>query len=86
MARYLGTTTSRYRARVTVHAPAEELLTRLPPGVEVAEVTGEGCVVAVGSDTPHMLADFDVTGPPELVAKLDKLADRYARAVGRTSA
>jgi predicted DNA-binding transcriptional regulator YafY len=94
VARGLGTAMWRYRATVTVHAPADELLQRLPPGVDVVEVTDHGCVVAVGSDTPHMLAvyiglmdaDFDVTGPPELVAELAKLADRYARAAGRTSA
>ena len=78
VARNLGTATWRYRASVTDHARAEELVWRLPPGV----------------DTPHMLAvylglmdaDFEATEPPELVAELAKLADRYARAVGRTSA
>lgn len=53
--------------------------------------------MAVGSDNPLMLAvyiglmdaDFVVAEPPELVAELSKLADRYARAVadgaGRTN-
>lgn len=94
VARNLGTATWRYRATVTVHAPAEDLVKRLPPGVDVVEVTERGCRVAVGSDTPGMLAvyiglmdaDFEVTEPPELVAELEKLAGRYARAVGRTSA
>jgi predicted DNA-binding transcriptional regulator YafY len=94
VARNLGTATWRYRATVTVHAPATELVKRLPPGVDVVEATEDGCRVAVGSDTPGMLAvyiglmdaDFEVTEPPELVAELAKLADRYARAVGRTSA
>jgi predicted DNA-binding transcriptional regulator YafY len=89
VARGLGTATWRYRAQVLVHAPAEELVQRLPPGVDVVEVTDKGCVVAVGSDTPHMLAvyiglmdaDFEVTEPPELVAELTKLAARYTRAV-----
>lgn len=93
VARNLGTATWRYRATVTVHAPAEELVQRLPPGVDVVEADGAVCRVAVGSDTPATLAvyiglmdaDFTVTGPPELLAELDKLADRYARAVGRTS-
>jgi predicted DNA-binding transcriptional regulator YafY len=94
VARNLGTATWRYRATVTVHAPAAELVERLPPGVDVVEAAGEVCRVAVGSDTPATLAvhlglldaDFEVTGPPELVAELARLADRYARAVGRTSA
>jgi len=93
VARGLGTATWRYRATVLVHAPADELVPRLPPGVDVVEVTDEGCVVAVGSDTPQMLAvyigmmdaDFEVTEPPELVAELAKLANRYARATGRVS-
>jgi len=87
--RALSTATWRYRATVTVHAPAEELLRRLPPGVDVVEVTDQGCVVAVGSDTPHMLAvylglldaDFQVSGPPELIAELTKLIGRYTRAI-----
>ncbi|GAB3885095.1 YafY family protein [Kibdelosporangium lantanae] len=83
----------RYRARILVHAPADELLQRLPSSVEVVEVTDRGCVVSVGSDTPHLLAvyigmmdaDFEVTEPPELVAELAKLADRYRRAVSGRS-
>ena len=94
VARNLGTATWRYRTTVLVNAPADELLKRLPPGVDVLEVTDKGCRVAVGSDSPHMLAvylglmdaDFEVTEPPELVAELAKLADRYTRATrGRTS-
>jgi len=89
VARGLGTATWQFRAKVLVHAPADELLKRLPPGVDVVEVTDQRCVVAVGSDTPHMLAlyiglldaDFEVTEPPELVAEFRKLAGRYARAV-----
>ena len=45
-------------------------------------------MVAVGSDTPQMLAvyiglldaDFEVTGPPELVEQFAILAARYAKA------
>lgn len=94
VANNLGTATWRYRTTVHVHAPADELLTRLPPGVEVVEVTEGGCRVAVGSDTPYLLAlylgmmnaDFDVTEPPELVAEIATLADRYTRATrGPTS-
>lgn len=89
VARGLGAATWRCHAKVLVKAPADELVKRLPPGVDVVEVTEQGCVVAVGSDTPHMLAvyiglmdaDFQVTEPPELVAEFAKLAARYARAV-----
>ncbi len=84
----LSTATWRFRATVRVFAPPGELAGRLPPGVELLEASEAGCVVAVGSDTPRMLAvyiglldaDFEVTGPPELLEQLDVLATRYARA------
>jgi hypothetical protein len=64
VARRLGTATWRFRAKILVHAPADELLKRLPPGVDVVEVTGQRCVVAVGSDTPHMLASTSDCSTP----------------------
>jgi hypothetical protein len=84
----LGSAMWRYRARVTVHAPAEVIAVRLPPTVEVEAVDEHTCVVDVGSDTPQLLAvylgmldaDFEVTDPPELVRGLRELADRYRRA------
>ncbi|MFC4589416.1 helix-turn-helix transcriptional regulator [Sphaerisporangium corydalis] len=90
VSRGLGAAPWRCRARVTVHAPAEAIAPRLPPPV-VVEALGEGsCVIDVGSDTPHMLAvylgmldaDFEVTGPPELIDHLRHLAARYHRATG----
>ncbi|WP_062442567.1 helix-turn-helix transcriptional regulator [Herbidospora daliensis] len=85
----LATATWRCRARVTVRAPAAYVRERLPPGVPVEPLGDDACVAEVGSDTPHMLAchlglldaDFEVTGPPELVERLGVLADRYRRAV-----
>jgi predicted DNA-binding transcriptional regulator YafY len=84
----LGTATWRFRATVRVFAPPDELARKLPPGVELLSSTEDECVVAVGSDTPQTLAvyiglmdaDFEVTGPPELLAELEKLSARYARA------
>ncbi|HEV7650191.1 MAG TPA: WYL domain-containing protein [Actinophytocola sp.] len=84
----LGTATWRFRATVRVFAPPGELARRLPPGIELLETSADSCVVAVGSDTPQMLAvyiglldaDFEVTGPPELLAQFEILAARYARA------
>jgi predicted DNA-binding transcriptional regulator YafY len=84
----LGTATWRYRATVRVFAPARELANRLPPGIELLETTGDTCVIAVGSDTPAMLAvyiglldaDFEVAGPPELVEQFAILSTRYAKA------
>jgi len=56
--------------------------------VRVEAVDENVCVIDTGSDTPHLLAvylgmldaDFEVTDPPELVAELRRLADRYRRA------
>ncbi|MBB5953492.1 putative DNA-binding transcriptional regulator YafY [Saccharothrix tamanrassetensis] len=81
--------TWRFRADVLVHAPAAEVAAAVPQGA-VQAVDETSCVLSVGSDTPGLLAlylgmldaDFTVTGPPELVARLRALADRFTRAVG----
>jgi predicted DNA-binding transcriptional regulator YafY len=86
--RGVGSATWRYRARVTVHAPAAVIAGRVPPAVVVAAVDERTCVASVGSDTPQMLAawlgmldcDFEVVEPPELVEQLRALAGRYRRA------
>lgn len=81
----------RYRVRVTVHAPAEAVADRISPAVGTVDpVDDRTCVLHTGADTVGTLAvylgmlgaDFEVTEPPELVAELRQLADRYARAVG----
>jgi predicted DNA-binding transcriptional regulator YafY len=80
----------RYRAAVTVHAPADVVAERISPAVGTVEPVDEGsCVLHTGADTVETLAvylglidaDFHVTGPPELVAHLRRLADRYTKAV-----
>jgi predicted DNA-binding transcriptional regulator YafY len=86
--RGVGSATWRYRARVTVHAPAAVVAARVPPAVLVEAVDERTCVVDAGSDTPQMLvvylgmldADFEVDEPPELVEQVRALADRYRRA------
>jgi predicted DNA-binding transcriptional regulator YafY len=79
----------RYRARVTVHAPAEVVTERINPAVGTVEpVDADTCVLDTGADTVETLGvylgmlglDFDVTEPPELVAHLRRLAARYGRA------
>ena len=79
----------RYRARVTVHAPAGVVADRINPAVGTVEaVDDHTCVLHTGADTVETLAvylgllgaDFNVTEPPELLAHLRVLADRYARA------
>jgi predicted DNA-binding transcriptional regulator YafY len=88
IARGVGQATWRYRARVTVLAPAETVRARLPPAIPVEPLDERRCVVDVGSDSPHMLAvylglldaDFEVTEPAELVEHLRRLVVRYDRA------
>jgi predicted DNA-binding transcriptional regulator YafY len=92
--RGVGSATWRYRARVTVHAPAAVVAGRLPPAVLVEAVDEHTCNLNVGSDTPQMLAvylgmlgvDFEVGEPPELLEQLRTLADRYRRAIPTTGA
>jgi predicted DNA-binding transcriptional regulator YafY len=86
--------TWRYRARVTVHAPAATVRRRLPPEITVEPLGDDRCVVAVGSDSPSWLALYvgvideeftvDPDESPELARALDVLADRYRRAVRRS--
>src|SRR6266705_2435615 len=79
----------RYRARVTVHAPAERIAERINPAVGVVEaVDGHTCVLDTGADTIETLAvylglldaEFTVTEPDELVVHIRELATRYQRA------
>jgi predicted DNA-binding transcriptional regulator YafY len=81
----------RFRARVAVHLPAAELAGRLPPavGTTIEAMDDQSCMLTCGANSVEGLsvylglldADFTVTEPPELVARLRTLADRYARAV-----
>ena len=79
----------RYHARVQVHAPAEEVRCRIPAAAGVVEAVDDGtCLLHTGADTLETLAvylgmlgaDFEVGEPPELMAHLRDLADRYRRA------
>ncbi len=88
--RDVASTGWKVHARITVLAPAEEVLARINPTVGVVESTGEDhCVLVTGADSLETIAvyigmlglDFKVTGPPALVAHLSALGDRYLRAV-----
>jgi predicted DNA-binding transcriptional regulator YafY len=81
-----------YRFRLVVHAPAEVVAEEVPPSVGLIEALDEQrCVVHTGSsrldEAPFYLAqhgfDFEVDGPPELLARLASVADRFNRAIGR---
>ena len=79
----------RYRAMVTVHAPAAVVERRLPSHLgPVQPVDDHTCRVELGSDDLELMAvwlgalgeDFSLSDAPELAAHLARLSERYARA------
>ena len=77
-------------ARITVDAPAEDVLARINPTVGVVEsVDADHCVLVTGGDSIEVVAvwigmldlDFHVTEPPELVDAVARLGERYLRAL-----
>ena len=76
--------------RIRVDAPADEVLSRINPAVGVVEaVDDQTCVLVTGGDSVEIIAvyigmlglDFTVDSPPELVAQLAVVGERYRRAV-----
>jgi predicted DNA-binding transcriptional regulator YafY len=77
-------------ARITVLASADEVLARIHSAVGVVEaIDDEHCVLVTGADSVATVAvyigmlglEFRVTDPPELVAELTAVGERYLRAV-----
>jgi hypothetical protein len=76
-------------ARVVVRAPAAEITDRVPRGIVVEPVDDMTCVVHATANSVEMLAlylgmldaEFTVTEPPELLARLTKLSERFSGAV-----
>ena len=77
-------------ARIAIDAPANEVLSRINPAVGVVEAVDEGsCVLVTGADSVEIIAvyigmlglDFHVDEPPELVAQLRLVGERYRQAV-----
>ena len=80
---------SRYEARVTVHAPADQIARRLPWVAGSLEPIDERrCEYRTADENLEWLAlriamlgaDVEVHEPPELIAQLGVLADRLRRA------
>lgn len=78
-----------HRARVRIHAPAEEVRRVTTPSSVVVEPEGdETCLLVSGAGSLRGLAwhlamlgwDFDVLEPPELREVVAELAGRFARA------
>jgi predicted DNA-binding transcriptional regulator YafY len=90
VARGVSSAGYRFQARVTVHASAAVIAARIHPAVGTVEaIDDHSCVLATGADRVETVAvylglldaDFEVTEPPELVAELRAVSDRYRRAV-----
>jgi predicted DNA-binding transcriptional regulator YafY len=83
---------NRYEARVTLHAPADEIADRVPSyWGTVEEIDARSCEYRTGDDDLGWLAvriamlgvDFEVHEPPELSDHLKALAGRLRRATAR---
>jgi len=77
-------------ARIRVDAPVDEVVARINPAVGTVEADpGGGSVLVTGGDSLEVVAvwismlgmPFHVTEPPELVAHVEDLAQRYAAAL-----
>ena len=77
-------------ARIDVDAPAAEVLARIHAAVGVVEtVDDEHSVLVTGADSLETIAvwigmlglDFHVTDPPELIDHVQRLGERYRRAL-----
>jgi predicted DNA-binding transcriptional regulator YafY len=86
--RSAGSATWRYRARIRIHAPLDEVRPILPLAVDVSSDGPDRCIIQAGSDTPHQLAlyiglldtDFEILEPSDLAEAFVRLAERYHRA------
>jgi predicted DNA-binding transcriptional regulator YafY len=87
----LSAAPTRYEARVTLHAPAEEIRRQVAPGWGTVEpIDDRTCRYRTGDDDLHWLAlrvamlgvEFHVHEPPELAEHLEALAERIRRATG----
>jgi predicted DNA-binding transcriptional regulator YafY len=83
---------NRFEARVTLHAPAEEMTGRVPRHWgTIRRLSAATCEYRTGDDDLRWLAlriailgiDFEVNEPPELIDELRALATRLGRATSR---
>jgi hypothetical protein len=78
-----------FHARAVVRAPAGVITERVPRGIVVEPIDDLTCAVHATANTIEMLAlylgmldaEFSVTDPPELLARLTKLSERFHGAV-----
>ncbi|GAB19816.1 putative DeoR family transcriptional regulator [Gordonia effusa NBRC 100432] len=88
--RDVASTGWKVHARITVHASAQEVLSRIHAAVGIVESVDDGtCVLVTGADTLETVAvyigmlglDFSVTEPPGLIEHLRIVGERYLRAI-----
>ncbi|WP_437927869.1 YafY family protein [Sorangium sp. So ce291] len=91
----VSTDAYQFRARVTVHAPADVVSAQLSSvAARVEPLEPHRCLVHTGGGTLEALAfhlgfmgfEFEVHEPQELIEVLRRLADRLGRAAGRAGA
>jgi predicted DNA-binding transcriptional regulator YafY len=91
VSRAVSSARDRYQARVILRAPLAQVASRVPQGAGTLEAIDEhSCLLRTGSDWLGGLAvyvadigvDFEVLDPPELIDRVRRLADRFARASG----
>lgn len=80
-----------YRARVTLQAPVEAVVKRVPPSAGTLEaIDDHSCMLRTGAHSLEGLTihlsllgvDFQVHEPPELLDYIRRLADRLRQSVG----
>ncbi|TDW78042.1 helix-turn-helix transcriptional regulator [Kribbella sp. VKM Ac-2573] len=93
--RDVATTGWKVHARITVDAPAQEVLSRIHAAVGIVEsIDDNTCVLVTGADSLEIVAvyigmlglDFHVDGPPELLTHLQTIGNRYLNAIPRPPA
>jgi hypothetical protein len=79
-------------ARITVYAPAQEVLSRIHAAVGMVEsVDDDTSILVTGADSLETIAvyigmlglDFHVDGPPALITHLETVGRRYLKAIDR---
>jgi len=84
---------AKYEARIRVKAAAQVIAERVPREIVIEPIDDNNCTVHARSNSVEMLAlylgmldaDFTVSDPPELIARLTTLAQRYAAAATNAS-
>ncbi|MEU8227665.1 WYL domain-containing protein [Kribbella sp. NPDC048915] len=88
--RDVASTGWKVRARITVYAPAQEVLSRIHAAVGMVESLDDNtCVLVTGADSLETIAvyigmlglDFHVDGPPQLIQHLRTVGRRYLNAI-----